>query len=187
MPYLETITHYLQLGFTHVIPLGFDHILFILTLFFQSSNVKSVLVQCTVFTVSHSLSLGLVASGWLLPNSNYIEPLIAVSILYTAIENIVCKSGNPFRLVVVFLFGLVHGMGFATALKEIGIPKAPFFSCLFSFNLGVELGQIVVILLAYFLLSKWFGHKWWYKERVVYPLSSLIAAVALYWVIERLL
>jgi len=78
-------------------------------------------------------------------------------------------------------------MGFATALKEIGIPKAQFFTCLFSFNLGVELGQIVVILLAYFLLSKWFGHKWWYKERVVYPLSSLIAAVALYWVIERLL
>lgn len=187
MNYLVTINQYIKLGFTHVIPFGLDHILFILTLFFLNSKVKSVIVQCSVFTVAHSLSLGLAASGWVLPNSNYIEPLIAVSILYNAIENIVHKNVNPYRLAIIFVFGLIHGMGFATALKEIGIPKEQFFTCLFSFNLGVEFGQIVVVLLAYFLIGKWFSNKLWYKERIVYPISSAIGCIALYWTIERIL
>lgn len=187
MNYLVTINQYIKLGFTHVIPLGLDHILFILTLFFLNSKVKSVIVQCSVFTVAHSLSLGLAASGWVLPNSNYIEPLIAVSILYNAIENIVHKKVNPYRLAIIFVFGLIHGMGFATALKEIGIPKEQFFTCLFSFNLGVEFGQIVVVLLTYFLIGKWLSNKLWYKERIVYPISSAIGCIALYWTIERIL
>ena len=187
MGYLENIGHYIQLGFTHVIPLGFDHILFILTLFFLNSELKSVIIQCSVFTIAHSLSLGLAASSLILPNSNYIEPLIAISILYTAIENIVRNSVNPFRLIIIFVFGLIHGMGFASALQEIGIPKKLFFSCLFSFNIGVELGQIMVVFFAYYLVSKWFAAKSWYKERVVYPISSLIGCVALYWLIERIL
>ena len=187
MVYLGSVYHYIQLGFAHVIPLGFDHILFILTLFFLNSKIKSVLRQCTVFTIAHSLSLGLAASGWIVTNANYIEPLIAISIFYTAIENIVIKNVSPFRLLFIFVFGLIHGMGFASALQEIGIPKTQFFTCLFSFNLGVELGQIVVILMAYLLLSKWFRHKSWYKERLVYPISSLIGCIALYWTIERIL
>jgi hypothetical protein len=187
MNYLVNINQYIQLGFTHVIPLGFDHILFILTLFFLNSKVKSILIQCSVFTIAHSISLGFAASGWVLPNSNYIEPLIAISILYNAIENIVHKNVNPYRLVIIFVFGLIHGMGFATALKEIGIPKEQFFTCLFSFNLGVEFGQIVEILLAYFLIGKWLSNKLWYKERVVYPISSAIGCIALYWTIERIL
>lgn len=187
MNYLVTINQYIKLGFTHVIPLGLDHILFILTLFFLNSKVKSVIIQCSVFTVAHSLSLGLAASGWVLPNSNYIEPLIAVSILYNAIENIVHKNVNPYRLAIIFVFGLIHGMGFATALKEIGIPKEQFFTCLFSFNLGVEFGQIVVVILAYFLIGKWLSNKLWYKERIVYPISSAIGCIALYWTIERIL
>jgi hypothetical protein len=187
MNYLVTINQYIKLGFTHVIPLGLDHILFILTLFFLNSKVKSVIIQCSVFTVAHSLSLGLAASGWVLPNSNYIEPLIAVSILYNAIENIVHKNVNPYRLAIIFVFGLIHGMGFATALKEIGIPKEQFFTCLFSFNLGVEFGQIVVVILAYFLIGKWLSNKLWYKERIVYPISSAIGCISLYWTIERIL
>lgn len=187
MNYLVNINQYIQLGFTHVIPLGFDHILFILTLFFLNSKVKSILIQCSVFTIAHSLSLGLAASNWVVPNANYIETLIAISILYNAIENIVHKNINPYRLAIIFVFGLIHGMGFAKALKDIGIPKEEFFTCLFSFNLGVEFGQIVVILLAYFLISKWFSKKSWYKERVVYPICTIIGCIALYWTIERIL
>jgi hypothetical protein len=185
--YLGIIFHYFQLGFTHVIPLGFDHILFILTLFFFNSNLKAVLQQCTVFTAAHSISLGLAVAGWFVPNAHYVEPLISISILYTSIDNIIGKTVSPFRLLFIFIFGLIHGMGFAAALQEIGIPKTQFFTCLFSFNLGVELGQIFVILLAYLLISKWFGHKSWYKERLVYPISSLIGCIALYWTIERIL
>ena len=185
--YFENIVLYIQLGFTHVIPLGFDHILFILTLFFLNSKIKSVVIQCSVFTIAHSLSLGLAASGLIMPNAAFIEPLIALSILFTAIENIVSTKVNPFRLLIIFAFGLIHGLGFATALKEIGIPKEQFISSLLSFNFGVELGQIVVIFSAYFLISKWFKDKVWYNERIVYPISCIIGCIALYWTIERIL
>ena len=171
----------------HVIPLGFDHILFILSIFFLNSKLKSVVIQCSVFTVAHSLSLGLATAGFIIPNSTYIEPLIAISILFTAIENIISLKVNPWRLLLIFGFGLIHGLGFATALSEIGIPKNQFFSSLLSFNLGVELGQITIILLAYLLISKWFSDKVWYKERIVLPISSIIGCIALYWTIERIL
>jgi hypothetical protein len=187
MSYFETLNHFLQLGFTHVIPLGFDHILFILTLFFLSFKIKSVLIQCSVFTAAHSLSLGLAASGFIIPNANIVEPLIALSILFTSIENIVHDKINPWRLFLIFGFGLIHGLGFANALKEIGMPKNQLLSSLLSFNIGVELGQITIIFAAYFLIGKWFSNKTWYKERIVYPISSIIACVALYWTIERIL
>jgi len=187
MTWFESITTYFQLGFTHVVPLGFDHLLFILTLFFLSSNLKTMLIQCSIFTLAHSFSLALAASGLMVPNASIVEPLIALSILFTAIENIVHGKINPWRLVLIFGFGLIHGLGFAKALNEIGMPKNQFFTSLLSFNIGVEVGQITVIAAAYFLISKWFSKKSWYKERVVYPISTIIACVALYWVIERIL
>ena len=187
MNYFESLFLYFQLGFTHVIPLGFDHILFILTLFFLSSKIKTILLQCSVFTLAHSLSLGFATAGFFIPNAKVIEPLIAASILCTAVENILHSKLNNWRIFIVFAFGLIHGLGFATALKEIGLPKEQFFSALFSFNLGVELGQFVIVFAAYFLVAKWFSNKNWYKERIVYPISSIIGCFALYWTIERIL
>ncbi|NBU80296.1 MAG: HupE/UreJ family protein [Flavobacteriaceae bacterium] len=184
---LETLILYLKLGYTHVIPLGFDHILFILTLFFLNSKLKTVVFQCSVFTLAHSLTLGLVAFGLFMPNFKIIEVLIALSILFTAVENIVTNNINPFRLLIVFAFGLLHGMGFANALLETGLPKEQFISSLLSFNFGVELGQLVVIVSAYFLVSKWFSNKVWYKERIIYPISVIIGCIAFYWTIERVL
>lgn len=186
MEFFSVVRQYLALGYTHVIPLGFDHILFILSIFFLNSNIRSVIIQCSVFTVAHSISLGLAAAGYIMPNSNVIEPLIALSILFTSIENIVHDKVNKWRVIIIFLFGLVHGMGFASALKDIGMPDDHFITALISFNFGVEFGQVTVILLAYFLISRWFSTKPWYKERVVYPISSVIGCVALYWTIERI-
>lgn len=184
---METLILYLKLGYAHVIPLGFDHILFILTLFFLNSKLKTVVLQCSVFTLAHSLTLGLVAFGLFMPNVKIIEVIIALSILFTAVENIVTNTINPFRILIVFAFGLVHGMGFANALLETGLPKEQFISSLLSFNFGVELGQLVVIVSAYFLVSKWFSNKVWYKERIIYPISVIIGCVAFYWTIERVL
>ena len=184
---MENILKYLQLGFTHVIPMGFDHILFILCLFFYSSKLKNTLLQCTIFTIAHSLTLGLSALGIVIYNTKVIDPLIALTILYAAIENIYFIEKSKIRYLLVFIFGLIHGLGFASALKEIGIPKVQFFSSLLSFNIGVELGQITIIIVAYFLISKWFSEKIWYQERIVYPLSSMIGCISLYWTIERLL
>ena len=184
---MDNLINYLELGFTHVIPFGFDHILFILCLFFYNSKLKTVLLQSTIFTIAHSLALGLSACGVVFYNANLIEPLIALTILYTAIENIFFVKKNTLRYLLIFIFGLIHGLGFATALKEIGIPKEQFFTSLLSFNIGVELGQITIILAAYFLISKWFSNKIWYKERIVYPISTVIGCIALYWTIERIL
>lgn len=185
--YWQIVQQYVTHGFTHVLPLGYDHILFILSLFFLNAQLKSVLVQCTVFTLAHSLALGLASYGLLLPNAAIIEPLIAVSILFTAIENIIHSKVNPWRIIIIFAFGLVHGLGFASALQTIGISQIHFLSSLLSFNVGVEFGQIAVIVMAYFGISKWWSGKPWYKERIVYPISALIGCIALYWTIERIL
>ena len=92
---------------------------------------------------------------------------------------------KPSRIVIVFLFGLVHGMGFASALIGLGLPSADYLLSLLSFNVGVELGQITVILGAYWLIGRWFSDKPWYRSRIVTPVSAVIALIALYWTIER--
>jgi hypothetical protein len=115
-----------------------------------------------------------------------IEPIIALSIAFIAIENILLSELKPWRVLVVFGFGLVHGMGFASALNELGLPRNAFYTSLLSFNIGVELGQITVISVIYFSLIYWFGHKPWYRKVIVYPLSGLIALVALYWTYSRI-
>jgi HupE / UreJ protein len=184
---MDIIAKYLQLGFTHVVPLGYDHLLFIISLCLLNSKPKSIIVQCSLFTLAHSITLGLCAAGFIIPNSSIIEPLIALSILYTAVENIVHERLSPWRLLIIFGFGLIHGMGFAGALQEVGIPKDHFFIALISFNLGVELAQLMIVLLCYFLLLKWISEKSWYRSRVVYPISSIIACIALYWTVERVM
>jgi HupE/UreJ protein len=177
---------YLGLGYKHILPLGFDHILFILSLFLLSPKLKPVLWQATAFTVAHSVTLGLAMYHVITPPAKIVEPVIALSILYVALENIFSPKLKTSRIGVVFLFGLVHGMGFAGALGHLGLPKDSYLICLVMFNLGVELGQLTVILTAYFLLARWFGDKPYYRKRIVIPLSVIIAVIAAYWTVQRL-
>jgi hypothetical protein len=183
---IDTILFYLKMGFIHVLPLGFDHVLFIVCMFFFTSSFRAVLLQCSLFTLAHSFTLVLVAYGFLLPHSEIIELLIAFSILFTAIENIVHSKVNPWRLVIIFVFGLVHGLGFASGLVSDYLPKRQMLSSLLSFNLGVELAQIALLLVLFILVYK-IKNKQWYKERIAYPVSSLIACIALYWTLVRIL
>jgi len=184
---VDIFGQYIGLGFTHVIPLGFDHILFILSLYLYTTSFSKVLIQCSVFTIAHSFSMALAALDIIIPNPDYVEPLIAITILYTSIENIIQYQTNNFRLIVVFLFGIIHGLGFASVLNEIGLPSSGFILALFSFNLGVEIGQAFVLLLFYFLVVKWFKDKSWYQKWIVYPVSSLIGCYALYLAISRII
>ncbi len=177
---------FLRMGFLHVFPWGYDHVLFVLCIFFSATKPGPILLRCTAFTVAHSLTLALVAFGMIVAAPSVVEPLIAFSILIAALENIYLKTPAVLKLTVVFLFGLVHGMGFASALKEAGIPEQQLPTALISFNVGVELGQLTVIGLAWVLVGRTFARKPWYRDRIVYPASVVIGCIAVYWTISRL-
>ena len=183
----EVIWFYLKLGFRHILPDGLDHILFVVGLCLLSTRVKPILWQATAFTVAHSITLALSMKNIIVVPPAIVEPIIALSIMFVAIENLFISELKPWRILIVFMFGLVHGLGFASALNEIGLPRNKFYASIFSFNAGVELGQIAVIVIVFALLIIPFKKKNGYKRVIVYPISIGIAAVAGYWTVVRLL
>ena len=183
----NVIWFYLKLGFTHILPQGFDHILFVIGLCLLSNKIKVILWQATAFTVAHSITLALSMKGLIVAPSAVVEPIIALSILFVAIENILLSELKAWRIIIVFMFGLIHGMGFASALNEIGLPRNQFFLSILSFNVGVELGQISIIIAIFTLIISPFGKKDYYRKSVVNPLSICIGLTALYWTIQRII
>lgn len=177
--------NYAVLGFEHILPYGLDHILFVLGLFLLSTRLAPLLWQVTAFTVAHSVTLALSTYGVIRLSPSIVEPLIAMSIAYVAIENICTTRLHFWRPLIVFCFGLLHGMGFAGVLEELGLPRDRFVTALVSFNFGVELGQVAVILLALAVVG-WFRGRPWYRGRIVVPASVVIAAFGVYWSVERL-
>ena len=184
-PTHHVIWFYLKLGFTHIIPEGFDHILFVIGLCLLSNKIKVIFWQATAFTVAHSITLALSMKNVIVAPAAIVEPIIALSILFVAVENLLLSELKPWRIALVFLFGLIHGLGFASSLNEIGLPRNKFATSILSFNVGVELGQITIITAVFALLVIPFGKSTYYRKRIVFPLSILIALVALYWTIER--
>ncbi len=178
---------YLVLGFTHILPKGLDHMLFVLGLFLLSTQLAPLLWQVTAFTLAHSITLALSMYGVIALSPAIVEPLIAASIVAVAVENLLTARLHAWRVFVVFGFGLLHGLGFAGVLTEIGLPRDEFVTGLIAFNVGVEGGQLAVIALAFLAVGYWFRHRPWYRARVVLPLSALIALIGLYWMVERLL
>jgi len=177
---------YLGIGLQHIIPAGFDHILFIVCLFFLSRDLNKIVLQASMFTLAHSITLGLAMYGVIKPPPAIVEPLIALSIVMLAIENMYSNKLRPWRIAMVFLFGMVHGMGFAGALSELGMPQYAFASALVSFNVGVELGQLAIILALYLLLSKTISLQPWYRKLIVIPANAAIALFAAYLTVERI-
>jgi hypothetical protein len=184
-PFFHVVRSYISIGYDHIIPLGLDHILFIVGLFFLSNRFKPLLGQVTMFTVAHTITLGLAVSGYISIPAKIVEPLIALSIAYVAIENIFMNRLHKGRLILVFFFGLLHGIGFADALADFGMPNGEFLTALISFNIGVELGQLAVLGLTY--LAVIFAiNRPWYRHVIVIPASITIAFIAIYWMIERI-
>jgi hydrogenase/urease accessory protein HupE len=185
LPWTRQALLYLRLGFRHIVPEGADHILFVLGLFFFGITWRKLLSQTTVFTIAHATTLFLSSYGIFSLPSRYVEPGIALSIAWIAIENVFEPRLRFSRLAVVFGFGLVHGLGFASSLSSIPFPKHDFIVALLGFNFGVDFGQLFVIALA-FLLVGGFRHKPWFRQRVAIPASLLIAAIGLFWAIQRI-
>ncbi|MEM6640611.1 MAG: HupE/UreJ family protein [Pseudomonadota bacterium] len=189
---LATVGQYVLIGLRHILPGGLDHILFVLAFFLSTRRLRALIFQIGAFTVAHTITLGLTAANVMSPPPSLVEPAIAFSIAWVAIQNVLGREAGRTRVGVVFAFGLIHGMGFAGFVSGVGLPADAFFPALCGFNLGVEFGQLAVIALA--LLVTW----WWhpmseegpqpqYAKWVVRPASFLIAAVALFWTVERLL
>lgn len=187
--FFQVVTTYLVSGFEHILPKGLDHILFILGIFLLSIRMKPLLWQVTMFTVAHTITLGLSMNGVINLPANIVEPLIALSIAYIGIENIVTPKLHKSRLLIVFIFGLLHGLGFASVLSDFGMPENDFAAALISFNVGVEIAQVAIIFLAYFfiahLLRKQLANEQQYRMIVVIPGSLLIAITGLYWTYDR--
>ena len=180
-----TLGTFLRQGFVHVVPLGLDHILFVLGLFFLSREWRPLLYQVTMFTLAHTITLGMATMGLVSVSGSIVEPIIAASIAFIAIENIYRPKYTHWRLLVVFIFGLIHGLGFAGALSELSLPPASLVIGLLGFNIGVEFGQLAVIGIA-FAATAWLKEEKQYRDWVVVPGSAMIAVLGAYWTVERI-
>ena len=181
----SNLVNYTVVGYYHILPLGLDHILFIVGLFLMATSLKPLLWQVTTFTLAHSITLALGVLGILVVPPSIVEPLIAVSIVYVCVENIFMPYMSKWRPVVIFFFGLLHGQGFAGALTEFGLSVNNVASGLIGFNLGVELGQLTIILICFALVGFWFAKKDWYRKVIVIPASTVIALIGAFWVVQR--
>lgn len=184
---LEAFVEFVSVGFDHIIPRGLDHILFVLGLFFFSVHLRPLVVQVTAFTLAHTITLALATLGVVSVPASVVELLIAASIVYVAVENIFLREMKPWRLPLIFAFGLLHGLGFASVLADWGLSSGSFVASLVGFNIGVEIGQLAVILAAYLTVGLWFGKKTWYHTAIATPASIVIAAFGAFWVVERTL
>ncbi|WP_044830474.1 HupE/UreJ family protein [Thalassomonas actiniarum] len=182
---ITTFIDYTVQGVLHIIPKGLDHILFVLALFLLATKMSTLLWQVSAFTLAHTITLGLGIFGVVNLPATIVEPLIALSIAYVAVENIFALQLKKWRILVIFAFGLLHGLGFASVLLELGLAPGQYVLSLIAFNLGVELGQLAVILLA-FACVWWWQSKHWYRQRIVQPLSLVIAVTGVYWFVERI-
>lgn len=172
-------------GFEHILPEGLDHILFVLGLFLLCRAWRPILIQVTTFTVAHTITLALATLGYVSVNPRIVEPIIAISIAVVALENIFRPTYGRFRVLTVFVFGLIHGLGFAQRLIDERIPSGSVISSLLGFNLGVEFGQLAVIALAV-AATFWMKDEDKYRRWVVIPASGLIALAGLFWAYQRL-
>ena len=187
----STFRLYVGIGVGHILPGGLDHILFVLALFLSATGLRSLVIQISAFTIAHTATLGMAAAGVFSPPASIVEPLIAATIAFVAIENLFFKEMPRWRPVVVFAFGLLHGLGFAGFFGELGLPPGQFWSALIGFNVGVEIGQLSIVALAFALLvlaKKYFKSDRFaatYRSCVVVPASLLIGLVGCWWAIER--
>ena len=189
---LETAVRFIGIGYAHILPMGQDHILFVLALFLSTRRLWPLIGQISAFTIAHTATLGLTAVGIISPPASIIEPVIALTIAWAAVENLVFKEPSRWRPAMVFGFGLIHGMGFAGAFGELGLPPDIFWPALIGFNVGVDGGQLAVIGMALAVavvvtgVLRRLDRPGLYRTILVWPVSVLIALIGLWWAFERI-
>ena len=180
-PLADQLREFLVMGIKHIF-LGYDHIMFLLAVIIFGGPFLRTVKIVTAFTIAHSITLILAALQIVTLPSRLIESSIAVSIAYVAIENCFIQKTDH-RWMITFTFGLVHGFGFANVLRQLGLPTKGLVSSLLSFNAGVELGQLGIVLLLLPLIG-WLGRQA-YHQRAMQAISLIIGAFGIGWFIER--
>ena len=175
------VWQFLRLGVAHILT-GYDHILFLLALLLVGGRLRHLVKIITAFTIAHSLTLILATLGLVAPPARVVESVIALSIIYVAVENCLMTQRTR-RWIVTFVFGLVHGFGFYGILRDLQLPQQGLVVSLCAFNIGVEIGQMMIVTLCYPLLVLLAGQPW--RLRVVHTLSLVIGGLGLYWFVER--
>jgi len=181
----EVFLKYLSLGVFHILT-GYDHLLFVLALLFLSASFRELLTSVTAFTLAHSVTLGLGILGLVNVPVPFIEAMIAASIVVLYREVLTGKRGKKAHLpIVVFLFGLLHGLGFASALSGIGLPRNEIPAALFAFNVGIELGQMLFIVSAWMVLKLLYTLLPVGRNTIQNSIAWCAGSFATYWLIER--
>jgi hypothetical protein len=188
---LENLFAFIEFGFRHIIPEGPDHMLFVVALILNARGWVSLLVQVTTFTVAHTITLGLAATGLVEAPASIIEPMIALSIAVLAVEAIFFREANVWRLPVIFAFGLCHGLGFGSLMKAY-LESADLWVGLAGITIGVEGGHLSVLAVAaavafavqYALKS--IGQGEIYRRAFLVPVAIIIALVGAYWTVQRI-
>ena len=181
----KILRNYIVVGFEHILPKGLDHILFVIGVFLLTPAWRPIAIQVTLFTLAHSITLALSINGILGVPATIVEPLIALSILVVCIENYFTDRLTKWRIATVFIFGLLHGLGFASVLGAVGLNSQHFVVALLGFNLGVEIGQLLIIAICMLGMGLWFGKHANYRKLLSIPASVLVGSVGLFWFVQR--
>ena len=187
LDWIDTFLDYIHVGFAHILPKGLDHILFVFGLLFLTPKFYPLLIQVSIFTLAHTITLAISSLKIINISTAIIEPLIAASIIYVAIENFFNSSLTKYRSIIIFFFGLLHGLGFASVLSSFGLPGTNFIWALVGFNVGVEIGQLTIILAFYTIFIYWIKTKNYYRNYISIPGSLIIALFGTFWLLERTL
>ena len=181
---LAVVQKFVPAGIHHIL-IGPDHLLFLIGLMLLGGRIKHLVLVVTGFTLAHSVTLTLAVMGILAPPARIVEAAIALSIIYVGVDNLMSRGGRDVRVWIAVVFGFIHGFGFASVLREMGLPTEALGWSLFSFNLGVEIGQLAVVLVvASALLALW-SRSQVIALRVAYTGSVVVIAAGAFWFVER--
>ena len=187
VPLGSVIGKYIHSGIIHIVPAGLDHILFVVGLLAYGLSARGLIFQISLFTVAHTITLAAASLGWINISGSIVEPLIALSIAWIGVENMIRTSGRVAitRSLVVFVFGLLHGLGFASVLADFGLPQSAYIVGLLSFNLGVEIGQLIIVVPIFLMLRALKLTDRRFRRGFQIPVSTIISAIGLFWFVER--
>ena len=181
---LAVVRKFVPSGIHHIL-IGPDHLLFLVGLLLLGGSIRQLLLVVTSFTVAHSITLSLAALNILSPPARFIEPAIALSIVYVGADNLLARGGRDVRAWIALSFGFIHGFGFANVLREMGLPSRALGWSLFSFNLGVEIGQLLVVIVVASAFAALRSRSEWAGRQLAFAGSIVVIAAGAFWFVQR--